>query len=69
MSGTHTLSLPLSAAAAGAVVELTEAEQNALVAVVEQLTPKGFADGRIDDLRRLDAARDASVQHSGVHGS
>lgn len=50
MSETYTLSLPLSAAAAGAVVELAEAEQNALVAVVEQLTPKGFADGRIDDL-------------------
>ncbi|MFH8516964.1 hypothetical protein ACH4CE_18025 [Streptomyces gelaticus] len=43
-------------------MELTEAEQNALLAVAEQLTPKGFADGRIDDLRWLDAARDASVQ-------
>lgn len=62
MSETHTLSLPLSAAAAGTVVELTETEQNALVAVAEQLTPKGVADGRIDDLRWLDAARDASVQ-------
>ncbi|MFB7209814.1 TauD/TfdA family dioxygenase [Streptomyces sp. NPDC056255] len=62
MSETHTLSLPLSAVAAGTVVELTEGEQNALVAVAEQLTPKGFADGRIDDLRWLDAAREASVQ-------
>ncbi|MEU6019690.1 hypothetical protein ABZ826_38820 [Streptomyces sp. NPDC047515] len=34
----------------------------ALVAVAEQLTPKGFADGRIDDPRWLDAARDASVE-------
>jgi L-asparagine oxygenase len=61
MSETHTLPLPLSTAPAVAAVELTDAERSELVGVAEQLTAHVITDGRIDDLRWLDAARDASA--------
>ncbi|MFE7467146.1 TauD/TfdA family dioxygenase [Streptomyces sp. NPDC057499] len=62
MSETHTLSVPLSAAAAGTVVELTEAEQNEVAAVAGLLAAGGSVPGGIDGPGWLAAARDASVR-------
>ncbi|MET9918735.1 TauD/TfdA family dioxygenase [Streptomyces sp. NPDC006435] len=62
MSKTHTLSVPLSAAAAGTVVELTEAERRAVAAVAGQLVAQDSAGGRIDDPCWLEAAREVSVR-------